>query len=142
MPPASAVLVDPRFEVAGRRRAATSALVLYDRVRSPIRLRSAIEGVFRGGESSAYAAYDRWAPGVRSVRIAIARPAGADPIGVHVRVGTLTGAGAPAMGRVTGTKDAEVRSGTLTVPVPPAPFRIEVHFDPGIRGTIAFVPAG
>ena len=30
--PASAVLVDPRFEVVGRRRAAPSALVLYDRV--------------------------------------------------------------------------------------------------------------
>jgi hypothetical protein len=142
VPPASGVLVDPRFEIAGRRRAASSALVLYDRVGSPIRLTSATEGVFRDGESSAYAAYDRWAPGARTVRIAIARPAGADPIRVHVRVGTLTGGGAPAMGRVTATKDADVRSGTLTVPVPPAPFRIEVHYDPGIRGTIAFAPAG
>jgi hypothetical protein len=138
VPPAPVVLVDPRFEVAGRRRAASAAFVLYDRVGAPIRLASATEGVFRDGSSSAYAAYDRWSRGARVVRIAIARPAGSDPIRVHVRAGTLVAG--PAMGRVTATKDVEVRSGTITMRVPPAPFRVEVHFDPGIRGTIHFAP--
>ena len=139
VPAAPAVLVDPRFEVAGRRRGASSALVLYDRVASPIRLVSATEGVFRDGESSAYAAYDRWAPG---------RAHGTD------RDRPTRGLGSrrrprprrhvdrerpgPAMGRVTATRDVEVRSGTIAVPVPRAPFRVEVRFDPGIRGTIRF----
>ncbi len=136
--PATAVLVDPRFEVVGRRRGATPALVLYDRVGSPLRLASAVEGVFRDGESSEYAAYDRWTPGAHTVRIAIARPAGSGDIAVHVRAGTLTGAGAPAMRRVTATKDAETGSGAIVVPVPPAPFRVEVRFGPGVRGTIRF----
>jgi hypothetical protein len=143
VPPAAAVLVDPRFEVAGRRRGASNALVLYDRVPSPVRLVSATEGVFRDGESSAYAAYDRWGHGARTVRIAIARPEGSDPIRVHVKVGSLTANGAgPAMGRVTATRDVELRSGTITMPVPTAPFRVEVRYDPGIRGTVRFTPTG
>jgi hypothetical protein len=142
VPPASVVLVDPRFEVAGRRRAATSTLVLYDRVASPPRLVSATEGVFRDGESSAYAAYDRWERGARAARITIVRPAGSNPIGVHVRAGTLRANGsAPAMGHVTATRDVDLGSGTITVPVPRAPFRVEVRFDPGVRGTIRFTPS-
>jgi hypothetical protein len=133
------VLVDPRFEVVGRRRAVTGALALYDHVRSPIRLASATEGVFRDGESSAYAAYDRWDPGARAVRIGIERPRGADAIGVHVRAGTLTSG--PALGRVTATRDADIGSGTISIPVPPAPFRVEVRYDPGLRGRIRFSPS-
>jgi hypothetical protein len=143
VPPAAALLVDPRFEIAGRRRGASAALVLYDRVSAPIRLVSATEGVFRDGESSAYAAYDRWGHGAHTVRIAIARPEGSDPIRVHVRVGSLTSNGpGPAMGRVTATRDVELRSGTITMPVPTAPFRVEVRYDPGIRGTVRFTPTG
>jgi hypothetical protein len=141
VPPATAVLVDPRFEIVGRRRGATSALVLYDRLAAPLRLASAVEGVFRDGETSEYAAYDRWAPGARAVRIAIMRPAGSTPIAVLVRAGALTGGSAPTMGRVTATKDTEVGSGTIVVPVPPAPFRVEVHYGPGVRGTIGFSPS-
>jgi hypothetical protein len=137
--PGSTILVDPRFELVGRRRAASRALVLYDRVPSPIRLASATEGVFRDGESSAYAAYDRWVQGVSAVRIGVARPAGAAPIGMNVRVGTLVSG--PAMGRVTTTRDALLRSGSITVPVPAAPFRVEVRFGPGVRGTIRFEPS-
>ncbi len=137
--PASTVLVDPRFEVVGRRRAASNALVLYDRVPAPIRLASATEGVFRDGESSAYAAYDGWSFGPRAVAISIVRPDDAAPIGVHVRAGTLTGG--PAMARVTATRDARIGSGTIEVPVPRAPFRVEVRFDPGVRGTIRFTPS-
>jgi hypothetical protein len=141
VPPATAVLVDPRFEVVGRRRGSTPALVLYDRVPAPLRLASATEGVFRDGETTEYAAYDRWAPGARAVRVAVTRPTGSPPIAVHVRAGTLTGGGAPAMGRVTATKDTQVGSGTIVVPVPAAPFRVEVRFGPGVRGTIGFSPS-
>ncbi len=144
VPPASLVLVDPRFEVAGRRRGATSAFVLYDRVASPLRLVSATEGVFRGGESTAYAAYDRWPGGSRTVLIGITRAADVGPIDVHVRVGTLIASGpGPAMGAVAGTKEVTLDgSGSITVPVPRAPFRIEVKFGPGIRGVIRFSPSG
>lgn len=144
VPPASLVLVDPRFELAGRRRGATSTFVLYDRVAFPLRLVSATEGVFRDGESTPYAAYDRWRGGSRRVRIAIARPEGAGPIGVSIRVGMLTANGpAPVMGRVTATKEVSVgRAGTVTVAVPEAPFRIEVKFGSGILGVIRFSPSG
>jgi hypothetical protein len=143
VPPASLILVDPRFEVAGRRRGATSTFVLYDRVAAPLRLVSATEGVFRDGESTAYAAYDRWAGASREVRIEIARPAGAGPIAVSIRIGALIGNGpAPKMGRVTAAKVVTlVRAGTVTVHVPKAPFRIEVKFGAGIRGVIRFSPS-
>jgi hypothetical protein len=144
VPPASLVLIDPRFEVAGRRRGATSTFVLYDRVGAPLRLLSATEGVFRDGESSAYAAYDRWAAGSRVVEIRIARPPDAGSIDVNVGVGTLTANGpAPAMGQVTATRDVTSRRSFLvTVPVPRAPFRIEVRFGVGVRGVIRFTPSG
>jgi Predicted membrane protein (DUF2079) len=143
VPPASLILVDPRFEVSGRRRGATSTFVLYDRVASPLRLVSATEGVFRDGESSAYAAYDRWPGGSREVTISILRSADAGPIDASIRVGTLTANGpAPVMGQLTGGKDATLApSGAVTVPVPKAPFRIEVKFGPGIRGVIRFSPS-
>jgi hypothetical protein len=137
------VLVDPRFEVAGRRRGATSAFILYDRVAAPLRLVSATEGVFRDGESSAYAAYDRWAAGSRRVRIEFARPADAGKVGVSIRIGTLTANGpTPVMGRETATGEfTAVRSVAITVRVPRAPFRIEVKFGPGVRGAIRFSPS-
>ena len=140
VPPASFVLSDPRFELRGRRRAATSTFVLYDLVGSPLRLASATEGVFRDGVSSAYAAYDRWPAGARRVRIA----AGGGPVMLHIRIGTLTASGpAPLMGRLTGTRDVELaRAGSVTAPVPKAPFRIEVRYGEGVRGTISFSPSG
>ena len=45
------------------------------------------------------------------------------------------------MARVTATRDARIGSGTIEVPVPRAPFRVEVRFDPGVRGTIRFTPS-
>ena len=84
VPPGSPVLSDPRFEVRGRRLGSSPTFDLYDRVGSPVRLASATEGVFRDGQSSAYAAYDRWAPGARRVRIAF----GGGPVPVQIRVGS------------------------------------------------------
>ena len=140
LPRGSPVLSDPRFEVQGRRLGATSTFRLSDGAGSPARLASATEGVFRDGQSSAYAAYDRWAPGARRVRIAF----GGGPVPVNVRVGTLAASGAsPVMGRLTVTRNVTVPAGggTVTVPVPEAPFRIEVRFGPGPRGVIGFRPS-
>src|SRR5262249_51731444 len=119
------------FEVRGRRLGTTDALVLYDPVGLPLRLASAVEGVFRNGESSPYAAYDRWASGSRRVRIEVA-----GPLTLHIRVGLLVAG--PAIGRVT----AEISSsGSVSVPVPPAPFRIEVRYGEGPRTSIGFTPS-
>jgi len=138
VPPASLVLSDPRFDVVGGRLAATSAFVLYEPV-APLRLASATEGVFRDGESSAYAAYDRWEAGARRVTISV----GGGPVTLHVRVGTLTANGsAPVMGRVAFAKNVTLaRPSVVIVPVPAAPFRIEVRFGPGPRGRISFAPS-
>ena len=106
--------------------------VLYEPV-APLRLASATEGVFRDGESSPYAAYDRWAPGARRVRIDVSPGV----VTLHIRVGQL--AAGPAMGRAT---DEISASGSVTVPVPQAPFRIEVRYGAGVRGTIRFTPSG
>ena len=134
VPQGSPVLIDPRFEVRGRRLGGTSTFVLYSRVGSPLRLASATEGVFRDGKSSSYAAYDRWAPGARSVRILV----GAAPATLHIRAGTLVAG--PGIGRVMLARDVTLQQpGSITVPVPPAPFRIEVRVESGVRGTIEFV---
>ncbi len=134
VPPEKLVLSDPRFEVVGGRLRETGAFVLYEPV-APLRLGSATEGVFRDGESSPYAAYDRWTAGARRVRIEV----GAGPVTLNIRVGTLVGG--PAMGRQTAMRSVELaRAGSVTLPVPPAPFRIEVRYGAGARGTIRFVP--
>ena len=139
VPPGSPVLSDPRFEVRGRRLGSSPTFDLYDRVGSPVRLASATEGVFRDGQSSAYAAYDRWAPGARRVRIAF----GGGPVPVQIRVGRLAANGAaPVMARLTATRNVTVPAGggTVTVPVPALPFRIEARFGAGERGMIRFTP--
>lgn len=131
VPPARYVLSDPRFVVHGR--AIRGGLYAAD---SPLRLVSAVEGVFRDDESSPYAAFDRW-ENARDVRIYVGRA----PVTLHVRAGRLSpNASAPAMGRETFTKDVTLRRpGSIYVPVPPAPFRIEVRYGSGRRGTIEFL---
>ena len=128
------MLSDPRFVVRGRHIEGG----LY-RPSRPLRLYSAVEGVYRDETSSPYAAYDNWA-GAGSVRIY----SGAGPVSLHIRVGTLApNPSAPSMGRVTFTKDVTLRRpGSVYVPVPPAPFRIEVRYGSGRRGTLEFLPRG
>src|SRR5262249_10920097 len=59
VPPSRYVLSDPRFVVRGRSLPGSRPFVLYQAA-SPFRLRQAVEGVFRDGESSPYAAFDSW----------------------------------------------------------------------------------
>jgi hypothetical protein len=126
------VLSDPRFVVRGRHIGGG----LY-RPSRPLRLDSAVEGVYRDGISSPYAAYDNWAGAPHGVRISV----GAAPVKLNIRVGTLApNASAPAMGRVTFAKDAALRRpGSVYVPAPSAPFRIEARYRSGRRGTIEFL---
>jgi hypothetical protein len=135
VPPARYVLSDPRFVVRGRALRGGGALVLYEAAK-PLRLVQAVEGVYRDEESSPYAAFDRW-ENARSVRVYV----GAAPVALGIRVGTLAAnPSAPAMGRVTYTKNVTLRRpGSIFVPVPKAPFRIEVRCDSGRRGTIEFL---
>jgi hypothetical protein len=126
------VLSDPRFVVRGRHIRGG----LY-RPSRPLRLDSAVEGVYRDGTSSPYAAYDSWAA-ARDARIYV----GAAPVKLKIRVGTLApNPSAPTMGRVTFTENLLLRRpGSITVPVPDAPFRIEVRYGSGRRGTLEFLP--
>jgi hypothetical protein len=136
VPAARYVLSDPRFVVRGRVLRGRGAFVLSEAAK-PLRLLQAVEGVYRDGESSPYAAFDRWERS-GSVRIYV----GAAPVALRVRAGTLApDPSAPTMGRATFTKDFTLRRpGSITVPVPEAPFRIEVRYGSGRRGTIEFLP--
>ncbi len=133
VPPGAYALSDPRFVVHGRALGDGGTLLL-SAPPQPVSLDSATEGVFRDGESSAYAAYDRWAPGARQVRITV----DPTPVTLQIRVGKLApNVSSPTMGRVTLSRDV---TGSTTVQVPPAPFRIEVRYGSGPRGTIEFLP--
>jgi hypothetical protein len=72
------------------------------------------------------------------VRIDVA----AAPATLRVRVGTLgANASSPAMGRVTLAKNVTLtRPGPIVLPVPEAPFRVEVRYGSGARGSIRFSP--
>jgi len=133
VPASRYVLSDPRFIVRGRH----IERGLY-RPSRPLRLYSAVEGVYRDDTSSPYAAYDSWAGAPHGVRVYV----GGAPVTLNVRVGTLApNPTAPSMGRVTYTKDVKFRGpGSAYVPVPPPPFRIEVRYGSGRRGTIEFLP--
>jgi hypothetical protein len=134
---------DPRFAVAGRRLAATPWLVLST-VQQPLRLDSAVEGVYRDGWSGTRAAYNRWTPSGDRVEVTVSRrgwvggPAGK----VTVAAGPLASQGGGALlGGETAEQVVRVPADAtrvVEVPVPKAPYRIEVSspdtfFDHGGR---------
>jgi len=130
-PAVSFAVSDPRFAVAGRRLAATPTLVLTE-ARSPLRLASALEGVYRDGWSGTRAVYDRWAPSANAVDVTISRPALAGVPGGDVTVSSgplaSTGGGA-VLGGARATQVVGVPPGAtrvVRIPVPKAPYRIEV----------------
>jgi hypothetical protein len=127
---AGPVLIDRRFELVGDLLAQTAYLALYS-ARSPVRLASAAEGVYRDGTTGSYAAYDRWT-GRGEVTVTLPRAVPAE-----IRVGALvTAAGVPALDAIT--EQVRIPGSTYVARVS-APFRVEVR-TPGTTG--AFVSFG
>ncbi len=133
------VVSQPGLDIAGEQVVADGRLVLH-RVSSPLRLDSQVAGVYGDGWTGAQAGLTQYEPlegGARRMRVRASREGwtGADVPGrVTITAGTLrmTDAG-PTMGRVTATREWTVHSGqtrTFDLPVPPAPFRLEVRVDP------------
>ncbi len=143
-PPSRWVLVDPRFELRGRRRGASNAFVLYDQVASPFRLVSAEEGVLRDGQSTVEAVYDRWKDRVdpKGVAIEVVPDPALGRALIHVDVGTLVASGAaPRIGRYLSRRDFALDGGrTIELSVPRPPFRIELRWLIGLPGQLRFRP--
>jgi hypothetical protein len=133
------VLTDPNVGIVGEVVAQPGPLALI-RVDPPLRIESRVDGLYADGWSGAQAGLSRFAPlpgGSRRVRVGVSREAwtGADVPGrVTISAGPLrpTESGS-ALARVTATREGTIHSGQLrafSIPVPPAPFRIEVHVTP------------
>jgi hypothetical protein len=123
--------------LAGEALASKSLLTLY-RVARPLRIASAVEGVYGDGWMSGHSAYARYAGGGgRRIKVVLSRTAwgGKDVPGrVTVRVGPAVAYGGSAViGKVTATRGLtlhRLQTRTVTLPVPRAPFRVEVDVTP------------
>ena len=111
------------------------------RIRAPLRLRSAVTGVFSDGWMGASSAYSQFrTPGMRPGRMEVdlgrAGWGGTDvPARATIRVGRLAiGPGAlPTLGRVTAVRTWTLRAlaqKTFRIPTPAPPFRVEVTVSP------------
>lgn len=132
------VVTTQGLTVAGTPLARKSILTLY-RVAGPLRIASAVEGLYGDGWSGPTAAYAQYAPQrARRIAVTLSREAwgGQDVPGhVVVRVGKLvrSAAGTPAIGRVTAERRLVLHRldrKVVTLPVPRAPFRVEVAVTP------------
>jgi hypothetical protein len=158
------VLADPSLGIVGDVVAKPGPLALI-RVEHPVRVASAVDGIYADGWSGPQASLSQYKPfadGARRVRIRISREGwgGPDVPGrVTITVGPLrmTEAG-PTIARVTATRtwtvhSAQGRAFVLTVPTPP--FRLEVRVTPTfspaqfglpdarqLGAQVAFSPAG
>ena len=110
------VLVDPRFTPAGTRVASSGRLVLY-RATEPLRLASAIEGVYADGTTSGLATFTAWS--------------GRGTIVVQTD--------APA--QVSAPSVSKSVDGLLTFTAPEPPFRVQVRAAAGTHVTFGFMRA-
>jgi hypothetical protein len=133
------VLADPGLGIVGDVVQQPGPLALI-RVRKPLRVGSAVSGLYPDGWSGPTAAYTRYAPlpaGARTMRVRVSRAgwSGQDvPSRVTIAAGPMkmTAAG-PTLARTTATREWVVHSGltrTFEIPVPRPPFRIEVEVSP------------
>jgi hypothetical protein len=133
------VLADPALGIAGDVVGSAGPLALI-RVDPPLRVQSSVDGIYPDGWSAAKAGLTQYAPlppGARRMRVTVSRAgwSGPDtPSRVTISSGPLklTG-GSPALARRTARREWSVHSGltrTFLVPVPRAPFRIEVDVSP------------
>jgi hypothetical protein len=109
-------------------------------VNRPLRVGSAVNGMYPDGWSGPAAGLTQYTPlagGTRKMRVRVSRAGwgGPDtPSRVTVSAGPLkTTDGSPSLARTTATREWVVHSGltkTFVLPVPPAPFRLEVKVSP------------
>jgi hypothetical protein len=133
------LLADPNLGIVGDVVATPGPLALI-RIDPPARLSSAVDGVFADRWSGPQAGLSQYAPlpgGARRLRVEVSRAGwgGPDVPGrVTISAGPLrmTDAG-PSLARATVTREWTVHSGLsrrFVLPVPPAPFRVEVRVAP------------
>ena len=133
------VVVSDGFHLSGRLVASHPPLALYQ-VHSPLRLASAVDGLYADGWMSSLAGYSVYASGGHAGRVfvSVSRAAwrGPDKPGrVVIEVGPQHAGqdGLPAISRVTASRRWVIHSGRrklFSLPTPPAPFRVFVSVDP------------
>jgi hypothetical protein len=133
------VVAQPGLDIAGEQVVADGRLVLH-RVSSPLRLESQVDGLSSDGWTGPQASLSQYEPlpgGARRMRVRVSRAGwtGADVPGrVTITAGSLRLTdGVPTLGRPTATREWTVHSGqtrTFDLPVPRAPFRVEVSVAP------------
>jgi hypothetical protein len=133
------ILAEPTVGIVGDVIAKPGPLALI-RAKQPVRIESAVDGVYADGWSGSEASLSQYAPlprGARRVRVTVSRQAwtGPDVPGrVTVSIGRLRMTpGGPALGQVTAKRDWTVHSGrarAFVLDVPPPPFRLEVQVSP------------
>jgi hypothetical protein len=138
------VVTNQTVKLAGRVLRNHIPLVAY-RIRAPLRLAGAYEGLYADGWTGSDAAYSGYIAPSResSVSVGVSRASwtGTDvPSHVLLRVGTLASgsAGRPRLGRVIARRTWIIHGGASRVfvfPPPRGPYRVELHVDP------TFVPA-
>jgi hypothetical protein len=133
------VVTNQTVELAGRQLRKHAPLVAY-RIRAPLRLASAYEGLYADGWTGSDAAYSGYVAPSResSVSVGVSRSSwtGTDvPSHLLLRVGTLVSGsdGRPRLGRVIARRTWIIHAGASRVfvfPPPRHPFRVELHVDP------------
>lgn len=127
------VVAASHVDVAGERIAQSGILSLY-RVRPPVHLASAVEGLYPDGWTGGSATYTRYVAPARGshLQVSVSRAgiAGPPPAKVQVAVGALQGPkGSPALGRVWAKKSWSLAAGTthdFVLPLRPKAFRVQV----------------
>ena len=128
------VFADERYRVAGTELGRSGRFRLY-RASRPLRLESALEGVYADGWTDGTATYDVWGgeQAARLVEVTVSRAGIRAPRAkarVTVTAGTLTARGSePATGEVLRTKELVLRGsapGRVRIETPPPPFRVGV----------------
>jgi hypothetical protein len=133
------VLTDPNLGIVGEVVARPGPLALV-RVRPPLRIASSVDGLYADGWSGPQAGLTQYEPlpgGARRMQVRVSRAGwtGADVPGrVTIAAGPLRQTdGTPTLGEPTATREWTVHSGqtrTFDLPVPSAPFRVEVRVSP------------
>jgi hypothetical protein len=133
------LLADSSVGIVGEVVAKPGPLALI-RVEPPARIASSVDGVYADGWTGPQAGLSQYEPlagGARRIRVRVSREGwtGQDVPGrVTITAGSLrVASGTATLGQATATRDWTVHSGqtrTFVLPVPRAPFRIEVRVAP------------